>query len=282
MTAPPLAHWISRSAGLILLVAAALKVYGLAVAPIAAAGVFSAPEVQVALINGEMLLGIWLVSGKQPLGAWLTAVAVFACFAGTSFYLGWVGQASCGCLGAVPLNPWYAFAADVVVLSALGLGRPDFNSVWQKPGTFLIGAARTLASGALGVAGLFGLLVLAAWLAFGSPRAALAYFRGEVVSVTPRVLDLGRVPAGSDHRVTLELTNWSDQPVRVIGGTSDCSCYANENLPLTIEAGQSLPVTITFRLPRMEGFFRRDALFRTDCNEAPVVQVQVVGRIVEP
>src|SRR5205085_10267169 len=96
---------VPRVVGVLLLIAAGLKLYGLAVQPIASVGVFSAPEVQVALVNGEVLLRLWLLSGYQPVTAWLTALTAFGCFTGASYYMGWIGQTSCGCLGAVQFSP---------------------------------------------------------------------------------------------------------------------------------------------------------------------------------
>jgi hypothetical protein len=267
---------------LLLLVAAALKLHGLAVEPVAAAGIFSAPEIQVGLANAEALLGIWLLSGRQILAAWSGAVAAFTCFACTSFYLGWVGQASCACFGAVQVNPWYAFSLDILVLTALAVGRPDFKPLREQPRAFLLGAVRTLVGGGLAVVALLISLTLAAAVGFGSPGAALAYFRGEAVSITPRVVDVGEVGSGDAHQVTVELTNWCDLPVPIIGGTSDCGCDINHDLPLTIPARQSRPLTIRLRLPTAEGYFTRKALFRTDHEGARVLPVRIVGRISEP
>ena len=45
----------------LLLGTAALKMHGLAADPIARRGIFAAPELQLALIEIEVLLGIWLL-----------------------------------------------------------------------------------------------------------------------------------------------------------------------------------------------------------------------------
>src|SRR5262245_11117104 len=90
-------QWVtSRVLGLLLLVAAGLKAYGVAVEPVGSAGLFSAPGFQIAVVQFEIVLGVWLLWGIKPVGAWAAAVATFACFAGVSFYLGWEGQTSCG------------------------------------------------------------------------------------------------------------------------------------------------------------------------------------------
>src|SRR5881628_1491027 len=90
---------VSKSLGCLLLAAAGLKIYGLGVTPVGPIGIFSAPAFQVGLIEFEILLGLWLISGLNPVGAWITAILGFTGFAAVSFYLGWIGQASCGCFG---------------------------------------------------------------------------------------------------------------------------------------------------------------------------------------
>jgi hypothetical protein len=57
--------------GLLLLLAAELKIYGFGVDPVARLGVFSTPAFQFLVIAFEVLLGIWLLSGKQSAGAWI-------------------------------------------------------------------------------------------------------------------------------------------------------------------------------------------------------------------
>jgi hypothetical protein len=177
--------------GAVLLLAALLKSYGLAVDPVARLGFFSTPEFQVAVIEFEVFLAVWLFSGWRPLGSWLLALATFTGFAAVSFWQGWVGQASCGCFGRLAISPWYAFALDVAFLSLLLLGRPDLKPL-RADG--LRNFSRALLPAALGLGGLAlatGLLFGAAHVAFGSVPAALAYFRGERVSVSPRLVDVG-------------------------------------------------------------------------------------------
>jgi hypothetical protein len=47
---------VSKLLGLILLGAAVLKLYGLGMSPVAASGVFSAPEFQIAVVELELFL----------------------------------------------------------------------------------------------------------------------------------------------------------------------------------------------------------------------------------
>ena len=112
-----------------LLCAAAAKLYGFIVSPFAQYGKLLNTSVQFAAVKWEIVLGVWLLSGRRPLGAWLAAVLTFAAFAVVSGYLGLIGQASCGCFGAIQASPWVAFAFDVVALILLGIARPDFKAL---------------------------------------------------------------------------------------------------------------------------------------------------------
>ncbi len=67
-------YLVSQALGVLLLVAAGLKVYGLGIDPVGRAGVFSAPALQFLLMAFEVFLGLWLLWGRQPLGAWLTGL----------------------------------------------------------------------------------------------------------------------------------------------------------------------------------------------------------------
>lgn len=116
---------VSRFLGILLLAAAGLKLNGLAVDPVGRMGLFTLPAFQIAVVEFEIFLAVWLLWGRQPLGSWATALAVFTIFAAVSAYQGWIGRASCGCFGRLSVSPWYAFGIDLAVLIALIVGRPD-------------------------------------------------------------------------------------------------------------------------------------------------------------
>jgi hypothetical protein len=92
---------ISKALAMLLLLAAALKVHGLSEGPVAKSGIFSTPEVQLAVVEFEVIFAFWLFSGSHPVGSWLTACLVFGCFALVSAAHGIMGQTSCGCFGRI-------------------------------------------------------------------------------------------------------------------------------------------------------------------------------------
>lgn len=182
--------WVARFLALLLLAAAGLKLNGLAVDPVSRMGLFSVTAFQVAVIEFEIFLALWLLSGKRLLGSWATTLSVFAVFAGVSAYQGWIGRASCGCFGKFSVSPWYAFGLDVAIVFTLILSRPDLTAVRQKPRLILT----DLLPAVYGLVGAFAVLLmlvaLISWF-IGSPDAVLARLRGERVSLYPRMVDVG-------------------------------------------------------------------------------------------
>jgi hypothetical protein len=171
-------RWAARAPGVLLLMAAALKLHGLALGPVSAVGWFSTAPFQIGLIVAEILLGLWLISGVAPLGSWTVGLTTFTGFAAFSFYQGVIGQSSCACFGRLSVSPWYAFGLDLLVLAGLGFGSPDLKPLWKNPGQVMKPA---LFYGSLVVAGVVvfaSLLLGAAHLAFSSVPAAIAYFPG--------------------------------------------------------------------------------------------------------
>ncbi len=263
--------------GILLLVAAALKLYGLNVAPFAQYGRLSNADIGLAAVEWEIVLGVWLLSGRAAIGAWVAALLTFLAFAGVSAYLGLIGQASCGCFGSVEASPWVAFGVDVAALALLAIARPDFRSLSQLP-RVQWGKALVREFGMVAVAFCGGIIGLAS-VAYGSPEAALAHLRGERLSVRPGIVDVGSGHEGQLLEAAVEIVNRTDRPVRIYGGTSDCSCIATADLPLTLAPGEARQVSVKVRLPASQGIFNRKAFLWTDCDDARTVLFGLTGRI---
>lgn len=235
--------------GLLLLAAAALKIYGWSVSTVPPVAWFSAPGVQAAAIGWEILLGVWLLCGIALIDSWLAAIGTFILLAGISGYLGWIGQATCGCFGTINASPWHAFAVDVAALGLLIVGCPRGEAIntvrdsglWRavSPAAYFVLVVGVLVAGSVS---------MGAWV-YGSPEAALACLRGELVVVRPEYVDFGTGKPGEKLEAVVEIRNWSDRPVRVYGGTSDCSCVATKGLPLTIPPGESRHTPMILKVP---------------------------------
>ena len=63
------------------------------------------PFWRMAAVEVEALLGLWLLVGLWPRALWWSALLWFLLLSGTSFYLGLVGQPSCGCFGEAARQP---------------------------------------------------------------------------------------------------------------------------------------------------------------------------------
>ncbi len=269
---------IPRALGLLLLVAAALKFHGLALTPVSPMGWFSAPWFQVIVIQAEVVLGVWLVSGRAPTFAWLLATVTFSLFAAVSFYQGMVGRASCGCFGRLPVSPWYAFGIDIIVLVCLGFGRPNLQSLWEEPKTMVLRPLGALCGWLVGGAVVFGVLLGLASYHFGSLGAATAFFRGERLAVIPSLVDVGEGMLGENRESHITVANYTDTPVRIIGGTSDCACVVTNDLPITVPAGESRPISVRVRLAGVPGIFTRTANLLTADGQSPSLRFRLTGR----
>jgi hypothetical protein len=261
--------------GVLLLAAAGLKLYGLGVSSVPRVGWFSQPWVQLLAAEWELVLAGWLLSGARPRLSWLAALATFVCFVCVSGYLGWVGVASCGCFGAVQANPWWAFGIDAAAVALLAVSRPAAGADAATP--FL----RTAGVWVGFVVLTCGLLVAAGSLFFGSVEAANAKLRGESLSVTPYV-DFGSGKPGQTLEATATVTNYTDEPVRLIGGTTDCTCATVEDFPLTIPPGERASFHVRLNvISKAGGQFTRVVTVRTDCPSRPVLQFRIGCRVEE-
>lgn len=249
-----------------------MKTYGLSVSPLPSVGGLSVPAVQYSVVTWEFVLGSLLVLGAfRPL-PWILAIGTFFAFAVVSGYLGLIGQANCGCFGAIKASPWAAFAVDIVAVAALIIARPN-RVEWQvatmKP---LLLRTAVLLGGALAS---FAVIALGCTLFFGSISATLATLQGESLSA-PSYVNFGSAKPGDRLEQTITIKNWTAKPVRLIGGTSDCSCVTTSEMPLTIPSGESLTLTIKLAVPESNaGAFTRIASIWTDCDQQRTIPLRL-------
>src|SRR5438128_390217 len=138
----------------------------------------------------------------------------------------------------------------------------------------LVAAGREAYGGAV----VLGLLAGAGLLRFGSVGAALAALRGEEVSVRPSLVEAGEGAPGERLQTSVELINRTGRTIRIVGGTSDCSCVATTDLPLSIPPGETRSVTVSVALRGGRGRFTREVSFLTADEKLQVIRFRLTGR----
>lgn len=283
MTGVPLAlrlavpRMVRAAVGLFLLVAASLKIHALASDPFAEDSLLASPRLLVAAIELEIVLGLWLLSGWFPRAGWIAALGFFGIATATNLYLGVSGQTSCGCFGHVRVSPWVTCLIDAGALVALAIWRPSLvapaDSV-ESPSLFRRGATQTvLLLSAVG--GAFFLLS-------DSPMRTLALLRGEAITVTPAVSDVGEGEVGEVRTFEIQLSNRTSEPIRLVGGTAKCSCLATKDLPLTLHGGETQSVQVIIKFTGSEGRFQHPFVFLADDPRQPTVVARFSGRVANP
>ena len=273
---------VTRLLGILLLAAAGLKVFGLANETVFGSGFLSTPTLQLAGLELEILLGLWLLWGKYPIGSWIVTTVLFLAFAGVNLHLAWTRQPSCACFGQLAVNPWYALGIDVALLSLLLAARSDLRLVRESPRLILTGSSVLLIRGSAGVAVIVLFFASLSYLWFDTPADALAFLRGERVSAEPSSIDLGEARAGERREVGVRLLNRADHPIRIIGGTSDCSCIATTGLPIAIPSAESRLVMVQVKFAGAPGVFSRTAVLFTNDELQKKVVLRLAGKVTKP
>jgi hypothetical protein len=275
-------HFFYRTAravaGVILLTAAAAKLYGLHVSSVSEVGWLSQPSVQWTVSVWEVALGLWLVSGRSPRGAVRAAMWTFGTFAVVSLWLGLNGVAQCGCLGAVPANPWGVFVLDSCLLALLFTAsklhpesRPQPHELRLSPiaGSVLVAGILIAASAAFGI------------VRYGSVHAALLRLQDYDVTLDDAYIDFGTVAVGQTVDRTVVVRNWSDKTIRVVGAPRNCSLVSiRTDLPLDVPPGERRNVILEMSASNAsEGVLTIQTALWTDSAKARSLPYRVGCRV---
>lgn len=115
--------------GLLLLAAAIMKSHELLTVPVANKDIWSWRPFLIFQVEFELVLGIWLLSGVFKRFIWILTLACFCVFCCVTLYKAITGAASCGCFGAVHVNPWITlFVVDLPAVLTLVVFRP--MNIW--------------------------------------------------------------------------------------------------------------------------------------------------------
>jgi hypothetical protein len=258
-------RWVAVPLGAFLLLTAGLKAHALVFSPFAAASGLPR-SLELAIIQFEVILGLWLLSGWRRPWAWTAAVIAFIGFAVMSGVRVLQGHSSCGCFGQVEVAPEVSFAVDLGALVALWAARPTAHLSWR--GAVVL--AGVLATMGAAIGGLVFWDYTPNWL---------ARLRGDVLSIHPAVVDVGPGPVGSMAEVSVQLTNHGSDPVRIEGGTTTCSCLTTRDLPIVIHHGETASIRIAVRRAGRSGVFRHGYWLYTNAVQQPIVVAWFTGRV---
>jgi hypothetical protein len=222
----------------------------------------------LAALGAEALLGLWLWWGWLPGLRWGVSLGWFGLLAGVSFWSGWQGAVSCGCLGSgLRVRPWVLLGVDLGAVALLLWGRPAVEA-----------APRLGRAGLTALAG--GLLLLGvALLGLGQLGLGLRELRGQEVVAVPAVWEVAAGEVGTEGEVRGWLRNVGQQVVQVLGGRGDCRTQAVAGLPAVVPPGQEAEVRLRVRRTGPARRFRSYFIFYTDNPSQPQLGVWLEGEV---
>jgi hypothetical protein len=265
--------------GLILLIAACLKLGDDEMGVAEGFGPLASPRGRLVAVEVEALLGVALLLGLGSRLLWIVALLFFSGLAGMSLYMGIEGQPSCGCFGrSIGFSPWYALGLDLTAVASLVVWHPS-------QGPWIAGSGSSLLHLTVTVSVISGMMVVAvvglvAWV-YGSPYQALLHARKELIAVEPIIVPVGEVGAGEVRTFTIQLSNHRDWPIRIVGGTATCSCITTEDLPLNLLPKETRSITVWVKGVGEPGQFQRSFMLYTDDDEQPTVRAWFQGCVIK-
>jgi len=127
----------------VLLLAAGLKAYQLATAPLppVVQGSIFTPLLELlngryllmAAVVGEILFALVLIAGIQRQWMWLLSLLGFTAFTLISLMRALSGESSCGCFGTITVNPWITTGFDFVIVVLLAIFRERDDWTFSLP-----------------------------------------------------------------------------------------------------------------------------------------------------
>ncbi|MCL2305784.1 MAG: hypothetical protein FWC43_10615, partial [Planctomycetaceae bacterium] len=127
----------------ILLLAAGLKAYQLATAPLTPVvqGSIFTPWLELfndryflmVVVVGEILFALVLIAGIWRQWMWLLSLLGFTAFMLVSLIKGLSGESSCGCWGTITVSPWITVGFDLAIVILLTIFRERIDWTFSFP-----------------------------------------------------------------------------------------------------------------------------------------------------
>lgn len=259
--------------GTMLILTATLKLYDFLFVPFQPDLLLLQRWQHLVLMKIEFVLGIWLLSGLAVYVSRWVGIIFFSAAAMASIYLVLIGQPSCGCFGSIKISPWISLTVDVVAVLVLLI----VNRTGTQPVQSFV--HKTLMPIGLGTMLILGVIIELFFLTVSDPERKLAQWRGDVVTVSPSVLDVGSGKVGESKLVVLRVHNNSNQPINIVGGTSSCACITLRDLPVTIQSGGYKEIGVIIKYVGLPGQFVRQFVLYTDHLSARVFYSSFRGTV---
>lgn len=255
---------IAWNAALLLLAAAALKAWPLITGQ--AVETQAASLGKLILIQGEILLALWLVSEVASAWAFRTAIVFFAGAACVNLRSIWLGEVSCGCFGKVEVPPWVSLVVNAVAVAGLLLMRPGFVG----------GIVSNAMASAKSVGWVVPTCLLIVLTGVAVPMARFG-MSSRVIDA-PKSINLGLLQRGEKREVKLKIRNTSDKPLIISGAKTSCTCTGVLGLPTALPAGGSREIRFSIIPYQSENVTGRVILY-CDSNLSPRVSIDYSGTL---
>jgi hypothetical protein len=210
----------------VLFVAGLLKAYQLATVPVLGSGLLETRWFQIFLVECELALAILLISQIAPKLIWILTTILFVIFGIVSLTRGIGGAESCGCFGAVNINPFLTFTLDVGIVVLLVVFRPRklvARTDVEKSNWFVQTVSMTVVLIIVSVAQVY--------IFFGSFVGLNDFTNsGEIAFEIDETFN----PKTGDT-VKILVTNNLSKPITLVAASPDCGCGRVEELPVFIQ-----------------------------------------------
>jgi len=218
----------------------------------------------LALIEFELLLGGMLLLNRWRRAAWALTIVTFTVFAGVSLNKALAGAPSCGCFGAVTVNPKLMVALDTLVVILLVFAGPRPIRTAARPRLRRVGAVAILALMCAAVGG----VAFAAVPKRGLEADNANFDFGALYPYQAKVCA---------HTFTVR--NTSDRPIRILASPSSCSCTVSQAPTAPIPPGQSAEVRLRADWSKIVGNPYAQVTLETDSRWTPKVPLVIHAQI---
>ena len=213
----------------IFLLAAGLKAWQLATVPPIGEGLLQARWFNILVVEFELIFGIWLLFGKLLKLTWLLSIGCFSIFAAVSLYKALSGEVSCGCFGAVVINPWVTMVFDLAIVGCLLLFRPSSSMLAVNAPKNNLESHWFLHTSLMTIV-LILVTTVQIYLFFGSFIGLGDFMTSQEISIE---IDKSFETEKTDV-VGVFVTNRTDGRIRLVGVRTDCGCGKIEGVPVSI------------------------------------------------